>query len=457
MTNATVLPRIQKNPAMEKLLFAGKIFFVGFLILVLFLPMGMIQSLITERNERHDSADWDVIKTWGGEQTLGGPVLTVPYRVTTQVDKKNFVTTTYYARFLPEDLKITGQIRPEVRYRGIFKIPLYRVDLQVQGRFTRPDFSGWRVLETDILWEDATLSVGIPDMRAIQEQVQLSWEGKNLQFGPGSGEKKVFDSGISVKVPGLKEGKNGQDFAFSFPLKLAGSRDLQFLPFGKETSVTLHSDWNNPSFVGAYLPAARQVDEKGFSAEWKVLHLGRNYPQQWLDDEIKPENFNDSAFGVSLLFPVDTYQKTTRCAKYAILFILLTFVTFFFFEILGKLRIHPIQYLLVGLALCLFYLLLLSLSEHLSFGLSYILATAGTVVMITSYSGKVLKNFSRASVMGAVIAGLYGYLYILLQLQDYALLLGSFGLFFILGLIMFITRKIDWYAVASVKGEACEA
>ncbi len=450
MTESTQNPPAPpKNPALQKLLFFGKFAFIGFLMLLLFLPMGMIESLITERNQRRDTADWEVVKTWGREQTLGGPVLTVPYLVYTKVDKNRVTVQTQYAHFLPEDLKVTGEVFPEIRYRGIYQIPLYRTALQVQGFFKRPELSRWRIPEKDILWEEAFLTVGIPDMRAIQEPAKVIWNQSPQEFGPGNGGRAAFDSGIAAPAPGLRGGSTGQEYAFAFELKLAGSKDLLFLPLGKQTDVHLKSAWNNPSFTGAYLPASREVDASGFAADWKVLHLGRNYPQQWLDREIKPENFQESSFGVSLLLPVDTYQKTTRSAKYAILFILLTFVTFFFFEIFNKVRIHPIQYLLVGFAMCLFYLLLLSLSEHLVFGLSYAIATAATVFLITLYSAKVLKNGKRALVMGGVLSGIYGYLYILLQQQDYALLLGSLGLFVALAVIMFITRRVDWYTLGA--------
>ncbi|MFO1519597.1 MAG: cell envelope integrity protein CreD [bacterium] len=444
--NPETPPENKKNP-LDKLLFIGKIFFMGFLILVMNLPMGMIESLIYERNQRLESANQEVSSTWGKEQTLGGPVLTVPYLVYTK-DSKNVVhTSTEYAHFLPETLNVVGKVDPEIRYRGIYKILLYRVDLNFQGSFPRPDFSAWHIPEKDVLWDDAFLSVGIPDMRAIQESVKVSWGDSSSEFGPGEAGRGIFTSGIQVPIRGLKQGKTGDTYPYAFDLKLAGSKSLDFLPFGKQTQVTLHSTWNNPSFGGAYLPTTRDISEKGFSATWKVLQLGRNYPQQWLDGVVKAENYNPSAFGVDLLFPVESYQMNTRSAKYGILFILLTFVTFFFFEIFSKLRIHPVQYLLVGFALCLFYLLLLSLSEYLEFGRSYLVASLATISIITGYSSKVLHNGKRALVMGFVLGGLYAYLYTLVQLQDFSLLMGSVGLFIILAAIMFITRKVDWYSV----------
>jgi inner membrane protein len=237
------------------------------------------------------------------------------------------------------------------------------------------------------------------------------------------------------------------DLPFQFELKLAGSRSLQFLPFGKKTNVSLHSNWQSPSFIGNYLPTRRDITPQGFSAHWEILHLARNYPQNWSDQEVTKEKYQESAFGAELLFPVDHYQEVTRSAKYGILFIALTFVTFFFFEIFSRLKVHPVQYLLVSFGLCLFYLLLLSLSEYLGFGVAYALAGAATVLLISGYSGTVLKTGRRAFAMGGILAGLYAYLYVLLQLTDFALLMGSIGLFGILTIIMFITRKVDWYSL----------
>jgi len=431
----------------------AKVVFVGFLILVLLIPLVMIQSLVYERKERQEAASRGVMQTWGSEQTVGGPVLTVPYqtrRVEYVAEGKPVTRTeTHFAYFLPDHLEVEGRVDPEVRYRGIYRVPLYQVALSVKGRFAPPDLSARRIPEADVLWEDAFLSVGIPDPRAIKETVVLSWDQAPLTFGPGKAQNRVFGSGIEVTVPGLRPAGAGTAHAFAFNLNLAGSRQLHFVPAGKETHVALTSTWPTPSFSGAYLPATRAVTGQGFTARWKVLYLGRQYPQHWVDNEVPANTVTASAFGVDLLFAVDTYQTATRSVKYGALFILLTFMAFFLFEVLSDMRIHPIQYLLVGFALCLFYLLLLSLSEHLRFGPSYAAATAGTVLLIAGYSVAVLRNRGRAAAMAAQIAGLYGYLYILLQAEDYALLLGSLGLFLILGVVMFITRKVDWYALGA--------
>ena len=479
--NANLKPE-KDSGFVKKLLFFGKFLFVGFIILLLFLPMGMIESLIRERHDRLDDANREITQTWGHEQVLGGPVLTVPYGVYIQQKDKIVLSETRYAHFLPKDLHIGGEVFPEIRYRGIFKIPLYRVDLTFTGNFAKPDFAKLEVPEANVFWDKAFLSVGIPDMRVIRDQIDIKWGGKGLKFGPGEMQKSIFNSGVQVAIPDLKNTAE-QNLTFSFPLKLSGSEMLKFLPLGEVSTVSLKSKWKDPSFIGAYLPDSRKITQDGFEAEWKVLYLGRNYSQQWTDSERESANngrdtttsycneygncttqtetignniavkraVNDSAFGVSLVIPADTYQKTTRSAKYALLFILLTFTTFFLFETFNKAKIHPIQYLLVGLAMCMFYLLLLSISEYWAFALSYLIAASSVVLMIGLYSMTVLKSGVRGFIMMVILGGLYGYLYSLLQAQERSLLLGSVGLFLILGAIMFVTRKLDWYNLESGK------
>jgi inner membrane protein len=222
---------------------------------------------------------------------------------------------------------------------------------------------------------------------------------------------------------------------------------LAFVPVGKKTSVNLSADWPDPSFNGAFLPIQHDISDIGFQATWQVSHLGRSYPQYWTTQNQPEIDFYSTEFGVDLLLLIDFYHKSERSVKYGILFILLTFMTFFLFEVLNHRSIHPLQYLMVGSALCLFYVLLLSISEHLGFVTAYIIASASTIVLITAYATKVLHNTQRAGIMGLALTGLYISLYVLLHLQDYALLFGAVGLFLILAGVMFITRNIDWYAV----------
>lgn len=425
-----------------------KLFLIGVLMILLLVPLVMVRQLIRERQARRTSAVFEVSSTWGASQRLGGPVLTVPYLQRGKDDKGKIIVWTALAHFLPETLAIEGRVAPERRARGIFEVVVYRADLHWKGTFTRPSFEGWRIAPDDVLWEDAYLTVGVPDMRGIRSGVALVWGNRQLQLEPGGAQPGLWDSGLRVDLPEFAPAK-GETVAFAFDLGLNGSESLRFLPMGKQTRVTLKSSWPDPSFTGAFLPEQRTVTGTGFEALWNVAYFGRGYPQRWRADEAEQvaasHLVNDSSFGVDLLLPVDAYLKTERSVKYGVLFLLLTFLTFFLYEVFNPFNLHPLQYLLVGSALCLFYLLLLSVSEHVPFGLSYGIAAAATVLLIGGYSAAILRGRLRALLMTGVLGGLYGYLYILLQAEDYALLLGSIGLFLILAVVMFVTRKIDWY------------
>jgi inner membrane protein len=426
-----------------------KLFLIGVLMVLLLVPLVMVRQLVHERQARRSSAVFEVASTWGASQRLGGPVLTVPYVQRGKDEKGRVIAWTALAHFLPETLAIEGRVAPERRTRGIFEVVVYRADLHWKGTFARPSFDGWRIAPEDVLWQDAYLTVGVPDMRGIRSSVALTWGNRELQLAPGGAQPGLWDSGLRVAIPGLAEAGEGKTTAFAFDLGLNGSESLRFLPMGKQTTVALKSGWPDPGFTGAFLPERRTVTGLGFEALWNVAYFGRGYPQRWRADEAEQvaasRLVNDSAFGVDLLLPVDAYLKTERSVKYGVLFLLLTFLTFFLYEVFNPFNLHPLQYLLVGSALCLFYLLLLSISEHVPFGLSYGIAGAATVLLIGGYSAAILRGRLRALLMTVVLGGLYGYLYILLQAEDYALLLGSIGLFLILALVMYVTRRIDWY------------
>jgi inner membrane protein len=226
---------------------------------------------------------------------------------------------------------------------------------------------------------------------------------------------------------------------------------------GKETRVSLSSSWPSPSFIGSYLPLSHEVTNAGFQAKWNISYFGRGYQQYWKSDKVNYPNLQDSmlnsSFGVKLLLMVDHYHKTLRSVKYAVLFILLTFVAFFLFEILSKIKVHPFQYLLIGFAMSIFYLLLLSISEHLDFSYTYIIASVATIALITGYSSWILMQKKKSLVVALLLILLYAFLYILLQIEDYALLVGTLVLFIILGIVMIVTRKIDWYTIRLNRGD----
>jgi inner membrane protein len=425
----------------------GKMAFIGLLMALLLIPVGMIKELVTERESSRASAESEVAGKWGGPQEIAGPILTVPYRVMTRsatqsVAKDKLDTTIEYAHFLPETMDVKGSLDPEIRHRGIFDVALFKADLDLEGRFAQPDFSGWRIAPENVLWGDAYISLSVPDVRSLADALPVKWNGSTIDFVPDNHAGSPVTGGLQAKAP-LSAVAPAEGYRFKMHARLNGSRTMNFLPMGKETRVSIASPWTTPSFSGAFLPRDNQVGDKGFEARWMTLHLSRSFPQSWRAWEIGPKDWAPFAFGVDLLLPVDRYQKTMRCAKYAILFILLTFLVFFLNETFDRRRIHPLQYMLVGFALCLFYLLLLALTEHLSFNLAYLAAGTGTVALIMGYGMAVLSTRKRAYGLGAMLAGLYGYLFTLLQMEDFALLMGSLGLFVILGAVMFLTRRLN--------------
>lgn len=422
-----------------------RMLFIAFLVLVLQIPIFTIDSTVSEREATRQGAIDEVTRTWGGAQQVAGPVLTVPYLVRTADDKGKVTVRTLHAHFLPRELDTTATIATEIRYRGIFQVPLYSLTLNGRGTFAPPDFSAWQVAAADVLWDKAVLAVGVSDPKAIRTGSAIRWGNATSDFRPGRGPGAFLEAGIHAPLPGLGAVKD-RPLPFAFDLSLGGSHRLLFAPLGMETRVGMTSAWPDPSFIGAYLPASREVGPKGFTARWQIPHLGRNFPQQWIESEVDSKALGAAAFGVSLLSPVDAYHTIHRAVKYQLLFLFLTFVAFYLFELFSSLRIHPVQYLLVGSALCLFYLLLLSLSEHVGFARAYTIASAAVVVLVAGYVRAAFGN-ARAVSIAAMLIVLYAFLFVLLHVQDYALLVGSLGLFLILALLMYATRKVDWYQV----------
>ena len=278
-------------------------------------------------------------------------------------------------------------------------------------------------------------------MRGIQDNIIIKFNEKNYKASPGLKTTDITSSGVQCVIP-LSPTEN--DSTFSLRLNLNGSEQIHFIPVGETTVINLKSTWPSPSFNGSFLPANREITDKGFSAAWNILHLNRNFPQFWEGNQYKVK---ESSFGLKLLITADIYQKSVRISKYALMFIVFTFSAFFFSEIINKKRVHPIQYILIGLAIILFYVLLLSISEHLNFDIAYILSAIAITTVITGYSKSVLRNNRFTLTVSGILIILYAYLYIILQLEDYALLMGSVGLFTVLTIVMYITRKIDWYSL----------
>jgi inner membrane protein len=443
-TTEHAAPRRLRYPATVELAILGG------LAIVLMIALSMIRSLVSERADRAASVRAEIASSWGQSQTIGGPVIIVPYRVHVTDDKGRSLVTTSHARFLPERLDVKGTLLPKLRHRGIFETVLYRADLRIEGDFPRPDFRGWGIDPEDVLWDQAVITIGISDLRGMRGNPVLRWAGSEVGFSGGSADAHLWPTGLTAAIAFPAANGSAERYPFSIDLHVSGSEAIAFLPLGGESVAELSSSWSAPSFGGAFLPESSKVTPAGFSARWAISSLARSYPQRWRDSG--DENASalaalaPSAFRVGLFAPVGGYQLTERSMKYGALFIILTFTTFFLYELLSPVTLHPVQYLLVGGALCLFYLLLLSISEQAPFGLAYGIASGATVGLISSYAAAILRNRLRVLGLTSVLGVLYSYLYVLLQLEDWALLMGSIGLFVILALIMYTTRRVDWAA-----------
>ncbi len=420
---------------------------IFFLVLLLLIPANMVERLIQEREGRQIEAHEEVSGKWGGMQTLSGPVLVLPYREMIR-DTNGLIVNSHrrYAYFLPDQLNITGDIVPEKRYRGIFEVVLYSGTLRLEGAFESVEIEKSIPSDAQIQWDKAVLAIGLPDLRGLKDQVVLHWGDKTIVSEPGIPVPGINASGIHVPLdltPASGQSIGAHPFRLDMAVK--GSSSLFFTPVGKVTKLKLASIWPDPSFTGAFLPDEKNIRSDGFSASWKVLNLNRNYPQQWTSDQ--EVRFQESAFGVSFLLPVDNYQKATRSVKYAVLFIGLTFLCMFFIEMRHSRQVHPFQYALIGLALVIFYTLLVSISEHTSFNSAYLIAAVMTIALTGLYARALFQSAQMGILVGGTLAVLYGFLFVTLQLQDYALLIGSLGLFCILAIVMFFSRRINWYPV----------
>lgn len=434
---------------------------IVFLVLLLQIPTAMLNGVTNERQSLRAEAVSEITTKWGTAQNIVGPKLYVPYlkRVTTgEGDKQVTKTENKYAVFLPEQLDITSALTTEIRKRSIFEVPVYTSDLSLQGSFGRPNLASWGAAAAeDVQWDQAELVIEVTDAHTLTVQEGANWAGKPLQFEAGKGRygspgiepnQFAYDGTplVSAGIVSSLRGKMvGEGFDFAIPLRLQGSERITFAPLGKETKVSLNANWGDPSFQGKWLPVDSTIERDRFEANWTIQAIGRNYGQSWSGDSpVGDATINDSLFGVDLISPVDNYRMSQRSLKYNFLFLLLTFVTFWLFEITSNLRVHPLQYLLVGAAMTMFYLLQLALSEHMGFDQAYLISSAAVVLLIATYSVAVLRAKGRGLIIGLMEAGLYGYLYFVLASQSYSLLIGSFGLFGFLAVAMYFTRNMDW-------------
>ncbi len=424
-----------------------KVVAIGLLILALLIPIGMVKGVVTDRIRAASNAATDIRNSWGGEQIVAGPLLRVPY----QAEAKNSHGETYlvdrFALLVVDKLEGKAEVSVEKLHRGIHEVPVYQTELELDAQFDLRLLQRLNLAPDSINWSLAEVIIGVADP-AVMNQVPYLTSGKTrYDFAGTSHQMAGLPKLLSTGVGRALTNRSGTEtFSASIRLSFNGTEQLQFVPLAEQTQLSISADWPSPSFSGRRLPATRVITDSSFDASWESTSIGRNLPPSWTEGRSTPDMNLDGIFGVRFMTPIGLYQLMDRALKYAIMFIGLTFVTYFLMEIVAGVRLHPLQYLLVGLANSLFYLLLLSLAEHRGFGQAYVISASASAALIIGYSASVLATKQRTFIMATVLVGLYGFLYMTLLAESYALLAGSIGLWFVLGAIMFLTRKIDWYA-----------
>ncbi|OAB81823.1 cell envelope integrity protein CreD [Cochleicola gelatinilyticus] len=427
----------------------ARMLIVGFLLIVLLIPLEFVKSLIAERSFRQAEVVREINSKWGNEVIVSGPIIKVPYKTFKSVrvyeeDTKTYKTTNEetikYAYFFPDVLDITSEVTTQERNRSIYESVVYTASMEVKGNFPAIDFATTDIASEHIIWDKITVLIKTSNLKGIRNTPVVYMQEQALSMTPqyATDYLNTIQSGY---IEGLSEAT--KSIPFSFHLEINGSERLQFIPIGKETTAQMNSNWHSPSFDGNFLPDSdsKTISSEGFSAAWKVLQINRQFEQAFFGHL---PDLKEYAFGTTLVIPVDEYQKSERTAKYGFMVIGITLLVFLLIQLVSKIYIHPFQYVMIGIALVMFYTLLLSISEHSTFFKAYLIAALSVLALITVYSRAILKGFKFPLLIGTSLASLYSFIYVIIQLENYALLAGSIGLFVILAIIMFASRKIDW-------------
>lgn len=441
----------------SKFLVKGMI--IAVLALLLLIPTYYVQNLVKEREGRQKEAVTEVSSKWASRQTITGPIVVLPYwNYGSETDKLK-VPLKQYAYFLPDNLNVNSEVTPVKKHRGIYSVMLYSSETAIDGTFKEISPSALNINDSNIIWNEVFVKIHISDSRGLTNELSIKWKDTTLLLTPQSGDDNENIPSLSAVLTATSL-NDLKDISFSTRIGLKGSEKILFTPIGKLTTVNLKSTWSDPSFTGGRLPDTSNIGKNGFTATWRSLSHNRFFPQQWkgsqyLIGDIIPLEIGAAgdtgtrvlsgySFGADLFVPVNGYQKTMRSVKYAILCILLTFTAFFLIETVNKKSVHPLNYALIGFALILFYTLLLSFSEYIGFNTAYAIAALATVGLIAWFVRGLLDSMRLSLLLSFVLVLTYSYVFTILQLQDYALLLGSVGLFIALAIVMRFSRKIKW-------------
>lgn len=410
---------------------------IGVMILLLLIPLSMIKSIIAERESTSLQVENDISAQWGHAQVLAGPILNIPTEHSSVDKNGNVIIERNWLHIMPSTLNIATQLDPEIRYRGIFKTAVYTSISGITGDFK------FKLNPEEIVgtpdWGKAVVTFGISDNRGIRGDIQILWNNVALEPESGMLTQNISKTGFSIKTP-LTVADLEKSIPFDIHLELSGSKTFAILPLGQKSNIDITSSWTNPSFSGNLLPQKRNISEEGFDANWQLTHLNRNFPQYWQGSQF---DVWQHSLGVDLFLPVNHYQKATRSAKYGILFIILTLLVFLFIELINNKKVHLFQYLLVGLALILFFSLLTALSEHTGFNIAYLIASVVNIVIIGLFAYGLLQDARLTSWVTGLLVLMYTFLFVLLQLNDLAFLAGNIGLVIILSVIMKASLRLS--------------
>ena len=435
---------------MKKIDFSGstvKLGIIFVLVLLFLIPISLINNLIQDRKSYQRDAIKSITEPLGGEAEIQGLVIAVPYKSYNEwvdsKDKTHIDVTIKYAIFAPDSYNADIAVNPYYLTRGIFKVPVFNGDIDLKADFSDFDFSYFGIEAKDIVEKDAVLILGFSNTKNLTAQPKLSINGKDLSLSPIKYDAiSPFTTSVYYTLSGIDlKGKQ----SLSGKIDFQGGENIKIRPIATDNYFSMKSDWTSPSFSGGWLPKERNISENGFSAVWNIAGLSTVYPKSWLSEkEFKPESLK-----VSFMIPVDAYKKTERSVKYALLFLIIPFIALLISEIFSKIKIHPVQYCLIGFADIIFYLLLLSISEHLSFDSTYFVCAVCVSLSTLFYASAIFRQIKWGGLLSGVQFISYIFLYGTLQAEDYALLIGSIGLFIVVVLLMFITRKIDWYELGN--------
>ena len=431
-----------------------KVVAIAFLILVLAIPLSMIKGIVLDRADIESEATNDIKSSWGREQTIAGPILSLPFRSQEVATDGTNYEVDHVAFLLADKSTTTADAIAKTLHRGIHEVPVFTAQLQIDATFDLSLLDELGVNAGDVFWSDASILLGVSDLAAIKSIPVLKSGGVTSDFGGSIKQVAGLPPQLSANLGLPSQGTfDNERLDVEVQLAVNGTTSLQFVPLAEDAAVHASSNWSTPSFSGRSLPSVRNVTPDGFTASWQVSSLGRHFPARWVDNSVRPDAVGSGVFGVRFMQAIGLYQLMFRALKYAVLFIGLTFVTYFLMETVSGLRLHPLQYLLVGLSNSLFYLLLLSLAEHVGFGWAYALSSVASAALIVGYSVTVLGSRLRATAMCLILAGLYAFLYLTLTAETYALLAGSVGLWIILSVVMYLTRGINWYTDTDLADE----